>query len=198
MTATAQASDREEQITAIASRVITQPVEQVADCVYFAMQNLYVRCGLEPPTIDRMKDVVISPDPYVGLGPVQQMTMLTEMGFPGAVAIGFIPHGQTARDTFPRLMRQGWHLLISYCFLAEITKQGAVSAVGDSDFEGLTMFAGHALVPFDVDDDGLLVIVGWPSMPVSKVPWITMPALSWNATGQPLGIARDFVMVQPR
>jgi hypothetical protein len=183
-------------IKEVASKVITQPLEQVADCAYFALQNLYVRCGLEPPTIQRMKDVVISPDPFIGIGPVQIMTMLTEMAFPGIVALAIVPHGSTARDVFPALMASGWRLLISYTFTAQITREGALSVVGDADFAGMTMFAGHALVPFESDDEGLFVIVGWPSTPVEKVSWKTMPSMAWNLDGQPCGIAREFVMVK--
>lgn len=81
------------------------------DCTYYAVANLHLLMGLEPPPIERMKLLWQAYDPSDGVTTAEAMAILCELNVPGLVAVGCIPHGLTAKDVFPPLMEAGWHLL---------------------------------------------------------------------------------------
>src|SRR5262249_13253329 len=141
----------------------------------------------------------VSAEQQGGLNIAQLAAILAELGFPGTVAIGFIPHGYTARDVFPALMDSGFHLLISAWFTSEITPDGAADGLQDPDFAGLPIYTSHVVLPFAHSEECLDVITGWDFQPTYKIKYDTLPALSWtrDTLEQPRGIQREFVTVLP-
>lgn len=177
----------------IASRIICQPSDKIDLCAYYAIINLYVKCGLEPPTIERMLDIW-SPRPGgEGIGTLEQMAVLMELGFPSMVALGIIPRGLTARDVFPPLLDVGISLLVGIQYKSMITPEGAV-ILGDADFADMPVIGTHVVVPFEHSSEGFNAIWGWENIKTDWLPWKTMPM---DAPGQRFGLFREFVLTWP-
>ena len=181
----------------ITSKVICPPDDALDLCAWIGIINLYVKCGLEPPSLDSMMDLWPRTDGKE-LTPAEQLGLLHELRFPGIVSFGIIPAGQTAKHVFPVLMSAGWELLVGVAFVDCISREGAFK-LGDRELEGVSAYQTHGVVPISFDAGGMDVMIGWKEMPVGGVTWQTMPHRQWgqHPGTQMHGIMREFVMVFP-
>ena len=181
----------------ILENIIYQPDDALTDCAYYATANLCVRLGMPAPPIWRMKALWKPHDWRDGVTTPEALAILCELNVPGLCAIGFIPHGLTARDVIPPLLEAGWQLLLGIAWVTELKQEGA-DLMGEPTLAGMKTWVAHSVIPYGYDEDGLDVIVGWHGMPVHKIKWSTMPSLDWKKLqNQQYGISREFVMVMP-
>jgi hypothetical protein len=163
-------------------QIICIPAEEMNARLYYAVQNLYLRCGLILPSIGRMQEMR-------GAACAGDLVfLLSDLGFPGLVCAGVIPNAASARDVLTALMRDGWHLLLGFGVESSVTDKAA-QMIGDAEKARRIFHDGHPVAPVSFDDNSLFVIVGWTPLPVCMIPW--------EADGNLRGIARDFLMVKP-
>ena len=167
----------------IAGKAISQPDTAVADCAYYAVMNLYVRCGLEPPTIERMRAALEPADPDAGLTMLEVFALLGALDFPGLVCMGVIPPTLPAR-VIGGLMMAGWCLMVSVVVRA---------TVGLGSNAGTEFITGHAAVPVACGEGGLHYLTTWPENPVEFISWEPVSDECVTAS-----IGREFIMVMPK
>jgi hypothetical protein len=193
------------------------PVEQIRrqlhpekDCGFYAIQNLYVWAGLEPPTIAAMhglcREQYMTAPEHLGIRSADQLSLLYELRFPLVVAFGVMPPEQSARDCFPHFLDEGCALLFGYNYVYNGQEWGH-SAVGESwTEEGVEVLCSgspkwHGTIiewNSDDDDDGG-ALDSRPHGCKNTVPFDTQPFGSWMSQGAGVltGIRREFIIAWP-
>jgi hypothetical protein len=115
----------------VMENIVYQPdtLEAMYDCTYYAVANLHLLMGLEPPPLERMKLLWQPQDPTGGVTTPEALALLCELNLPATIAISFIPHGLTAKDVLPPLLDDGWFLLLGVAFVGEVTEKAQRSSV---------------------------------------------------------------------
>lgn len=190
---------------------IRRATDNERDCGLYALINLYLVCGLQPPTVEAMHAILAQQyvtDPYnLGTPPELQLLLLAEMQFPRLVSCAWIPPNLTARDCFPPLIDAGCVLVIGY-FVRYGKKLLGHSVVTESwDERGVGVICSASPIY-----DGQLVqwdITNWEPPPAQPnewahgnrhiVPWLTQERSPWAGfLDEPnLGIARTFLIIHP-
>jgi hypothetical protein len=103
--------------------------ETAFSCLYYAVMNLFVWAGTDPPSFERMQALITQtlgetaarvdePEDRaewsgIGLNLMHALALLHEFEFPRLAALTRIPKRKTARDLFPRLLDTGHGILFS-------------------------------------------------------------------------------------
>ena len=85
-----------------------------ADCGLYALQNLYVWAGLEPPEVDVVRRALAPAAAGVSL--IGMFEVLTGTRFPRFVSLGVVPAHLGARELFPALLDAGCALLVQFVY----------------------------------------------------------------------------------
>jgi hypothetical protein len=189
-----------------------QPNEE-RDCAFVAIQNLYVWAGLEPPTLERMREAArlcyTTQAMQGGLTTTEQMMLMQEMNCPLLLAVGFVPLGREIREYFPPLLDAGCGLLMGYFFRSNGIFYGHSVVAESWDETGLTVLCSASprwegtVLEWDSTEDLSAVLADERTYGNqgnrSIVPWRTMPDpnLIEALSAPPLGIRRDFIIAWP-
>jgi hypothetical protein len=177
------------------------------DCAFYALINLHISLGLEPPTMERMREIsrtsYLTAPHHLGLTIFQQMYILGALEFPLPMAVGAVPRVMEAQDFFPGLMDAGCLLVFSFLFRVDGQRYGhSVVAESYSD-DGITALCSGADFYRVVEWDRPkfeLYFDGAPHGSRILVPWRTIPYDLWaNIIESPksIGIQRECLIVWP-
>lgn len=178
-------------------------------CTFYALLNLYVWAGLEPPDVGHMlglaRQMYTASPEYMGLRPADQFLLLHELRFPLLASLAVMPPGLSARECFPPLLDAGCGLVVGYDHLEDGRAWGHsvvayeweeagvnVLCSGSAGYEG-TVVEWERSGPADVSDER-------PHGCHKVVPWLTQPPVTLleSFDGEPLpGLHRAFVVVWP-
>ncbi|MFL6333820.1 MAG: hypothetical protein ACJ754_10960 [Pyrinomonadaceae bacterium] len=193
------------------------------DCGLYALQNLYVWAGVEPPDVGVMRAAFGKlPGGVVTVGNAFQTLVGTR--FPRFVSFGIIPAHSEALSLFPALLDEGCALYVRCCFrVGPAYYAHAAVAVGHSDrglycldstcpsFEGRLRSVesesdGRSMEDYVADYKATLPFCDYGAR--TWLPWVTMNFDEWegfdgttfvsgHSKPAPLGIDRAFLMVAP-
>jgi hypothetical protein len=189
------------------SRLVLQPHDDPMQdiCAYYAAANLFALSGHEPPPVSKMVEFMKGlgeHKEWQGLTEANVIQLLQAFGFPRQLGVacllptvgmcGFIQAG----------LERGFSYLLTYCWVTELTLDGAMSLTGDPDFAGIKVWITHSMIPLSVDVESreMDCLTGWETKPVAtiKVQEIMLPDWFWCGYGmQPVGFARDVLMIWP-
>jgi hypothetical protein len=132
-----------------------QPKGDTTDCAYYAVMNLYLRCGLTSPNLEAMKRrAPVRPDAS-GLTMFDAFRLLLDLDFPLLCSFAVIPQGQTARDVIAPLLDEGYAILFGMNLAGLLPLESARDDFGDAEFAGMPIYVGHAGVAHSWADTGL-------------------------------------------
>ena len=121
-------------------------------CGYYALINLCLVRGVEPPTFERLEALQRLCVQYdgdrarVGLGllPMDQLRLLTALNFPAFCAVGAIPAFMSARNIFDTLLKAGCTVVPSYSWQqADGSLMGHCVVIEEASANGYSVLDGN-------------------------------------------------------
>jgi hypothetical protein len=188
------------------SRLVLQPADDPLQdvCGFYCAANMYVACGLQPPPIEHMFDMMLKirgeVEPGTGLTGGEIAALLQAFGFPRALGVISLPATASIWGFVKASLAKGFQLILRHSAVTELTPEGAV-LLGDPELAGIRVWWSHGLIPLSADDNRRLdCIVGWEAVPTAKVEVKEFDFPDWFVmlTGrQPVGFSREILMVWP-
>ncbi len=170
-----------------------------ADCGLYALMNLYVWAGLEPPTVESIQRLAPA---GTAVTTIDQLKILAELHFPAVLSFGVMSAQQSARDCFPPLIDIGCGIVFGYKHIYNGQLWGHSVVAESYTGEGITVLCSAS-----PKNEG--TIVKWIDEGPEEiddprdygnrniVPWETISYESYvgESTDPATGIARDYVIV---